>query len=95
MTEGPDPEPIVERVDALLRRHQHAGPGEPDLPVLTDVIEDPLPGRPAAEPAAIEALAREIERAVLARLGPELERVLAELVRKAVADALARRKQER
>ena len=61
---------------------------EDDVPVLTEVVSDALDSR--------EALAREIERAVLERLAPEFERVLAELkinvttiVREAVAEALA------
>ena len=55
-----------------------------DVPVLTHVVEE----LPAQKPqgAALEALAKDIERALLARLAPEIERI----VREAVAAALAR-----
>jgi len=49
-----------------------------DVPVLTQVVDD-------AAPADVDDLARELERALLERLAPELER----LVREAVAEALA------
>ena len=47
------------------------------VPVLTEVAEARRP-RPAVDAAALEALARELERAVLARLGPEVDRVIDE-----------------
>lgn len=50
---------LIEKADALLRKHKHVAPDEPalddDLPLLTDVIEDfhaPTPDTPfAAKPA--------------------------------------------
>ena len=80
MSEG-DANPLVQRVDALLRRHQDAAPGsDEDVPVLTEIVE----------PGAAEALAFELERAVLQRLEAELAPALAGALRAAVADAVKR-----
>jgi hypothetical protein len=50
---------------------------QPEVPVLTDVVEDAgARGRPAIDPAALEALARDLERAMLERLGPEIDRLI-------------------
>jgi hypothetical protein len=66
---------------------------EAEVPVLTDVVDGVAPARRAPLDAeAVEAIAREVERAVLARLGPELERVVGETVREALTRALAERK---
>jgi hypothetical protein len=59
---------------------------EADVPVLTEVVEEPAPEKRAA--AALEALAKDIERAVLARLAPELERIVREAVAASLAQAL-------
>ncbi len=69
--------PLVERVDALMRR-QASPRAESDVPVLTEVVNDERAPRYAVDPAALEALARELERAVLERLGPEVDRVIEE-----------------
>lgn len=99
-----DTNPLVQRVDALLRRHQEAAPGgSDDLPVLTEIVDPAKPAGPAAlDAAAVEALSRELERAVLARLENELQPALAALgdalraaVREAVAGAVARELQAR
>ena len=80
MSEG-DPKPLVQRVDALLRRHQDAAPGsDEDVPVLTEIVE----------PGAAEALAFELERAVLQRLETELQPAVAAALRAAVAAAVKR-----
>jgi len=97
-----DPNPLVERVDALLRRHQEAAPAG-ELPVLTEIVDPSAPaGQAALDAAAVEALARELERAVLARLENELQPALAALgdalraaLRAAVAAAIARELQAR
>jgi hypothetical protein len=66
-------------VDALLQRHRDPAAADSDVPVLTEVIEEErLRRHPGVEPAALEALARELERAVLERLGPEVDRVIEE-----------------
>ena len=76
-----DPNALVERVDALLKRHQDAAPGgDDDVPVLTEIVE----------PGAAEALAFELERAVLQRLEAELQPALAAALRAAVAAAVKR-----
>jgi len=75
--------PLIGRVDALLRRHHAAAPGAADdVPVLTEVVE------PATQ--AAEALARELERAVLQRLEGEVMPALAAALREAVAAAVKR-----
>ena len=80
MSEG-DSTPLVQRVDALLRRHQDAAPGsEEDVPVLTEIVE----------PGVAEALAFELERAVLQRLEAELQPVLAAALSAAVTSAVKR-----
>ena len=66
---------------------------EAEVPVLTDVVEAVAPARRAPLDAeAVEAIARELERAVRERLGPELERLIGEIVREALARALAEHK---
>ncbi|MEX2241159.1 MAG: hypothetical protein WD775_10770 [Burkholderiales bacterium] len=87
-----DPNPLVQRVDALLKRHQEAAPAE-DLPVLTEIVDPRAPaGQAALDAAAVEALSRELERAVLQRLEKELQPALAamgEALRVALHDAVA------
>lgn len=81
-----DIDPLVRRVDALLQRHEQAAPAATgDVPVLTEIVD---PRAPAAE-----ALALELERAVLARVEKDLDAMLAalrEVLRRAVAAAVAR-----
>ncbi len=80
MSEG-NAEPLVQRVDALLRRQQDAATGgAEDVPVLTEIVE----------PGAAQALAFELERAVLQRLEAELPQALAAALRAAVAAAVKR-----
>lgn len=60
-----------------------------EVPVLTHVVEELAQLAPQEPPAtALEALARDIERAVLARLLPEIERVVREAVAASLAQAL-------
>ncbi len=91
---------LIERVDALMRRQQQES--QQEVPVLTEVVE---PDASAALPPAdvrSDAFAADVERALIARLAPELDRRLASLraelekemrraVREAVAHALAAR----
>jgi hypothetical protein len=82
--------PLVERVDALLARRADSAPRqEPDVPVLTEILDDEA-ARPARaiDAEALEALARELERAVLARLGPEVERVIEERIARTLSTVL-------
>jgi hypothetical protein len=100
---GRDPNPLVERVDALLRRHQEAAASRAELPVLTEIVDPDKPRTAAAlDAAAVEALSRELERAVLQRLERELQPALVVLgeslraaLREAVATAVARELQAR
>jgi hypothetical protein len=60
---------------------------ESRVPVLTEVAELPR-ARPAVDAQALEALARELERAVLARLGPEVDRVIEEKLARTLSQVL-------
>jgi hypothetical protein len=81
--------PLVQRVDALLRRHQDTRRPQDDLPVLTEIV-DPTAARPArgVDRAVVEALAEELENAVLLRLAPELDRVFEERLAGTLSDVL-------
>ena len=59
---------------------------EAEVPVLTQVVEELAPEKPQG--AALEALARDIERAVIARLQPVIVRVVREAVAASLAGAL-------
>jgi len=56
-----------------------------DVPVLTQVVDD----LPAPDAAALEALGRQLEQALLERLTPEIQRLTTQAVREAVAATLA------
>ena len=84
-----DPNPLVRRVDALLRRRHEPG-REGEVPVLTEIVQDEARRARAVDAAALEALARELERAVLERLGPEVERVIQERLGRALNEVLAK-----
>ena len=74
MSDEHDLNPLVQRVDALLRRHQEqAQKAEADIPVLTDTFDQEPAGRVAP---ATQELLDAIEAAVLERLWPELDRIL-------------------
>lgn len=89
-------DPLLERVDALLKRHQQTlrGPDD-DVPVLTEVVEadrEEAAGesvRPIAplDAAAVEELVSCMKREVLQRLEPALERLFAERLGPALAAA--------
>jgi hypothetical protein len=63
---------------------------DPLVPVLTEIVEEASGPQPDGVnvAAAQEALARELERLVLSRLGPELERVIDERLASTVTDVL-------
>ncbi len=72
----PDPEPLIERVDALLRSHREPARPATEVPVLTEVV-DLGSGASAARAAdAAASLASELERSVMERLRAELDRVI-------------------
>lgn len=84
---GPELDPLLERVDALLQRRN--APAEPaEVPVLTEVVSDEPTARRAVDAEALEALARELERAVLERLGPEVERVIEQRLARTLNEVL-------
>lgn len=104
MSAGRTQNPLVSRVDALLRSHHEAVQrAEDEVPLLTEVVEQDGRVAPGAPGASEDALAGDLERALIARLAPELDRRLTGLradldkelrraVREAVAHALAARK---
>ena len=77
-------DPLAQRVDALIARKRE--PGAAELPVLTEIVNDERGPRRAVDAAALEALARELERAVLARVAPELERIVGQALEGAHAE---------
>jgi hypothetical protein len=80
-----DTSPLVQRVDALLRSHR----GDPDVPVLTEVVDLEAAAKERNfDAAAVEALALELERAVLARLGDELDRVIEQRLARSLAELM-------
>ncbi len=97
-----DPNHLFARVDALMKRQQEESQrAVEEVPVLTEEVD---PGAPPAAPAppVEEALAADIERVLVVRLIPELNRQVATLrtelekqlrrsVREAVEHALAAR----
>ena len=101
--------PLVERVDALLKRHQQQPGSAPvpveetplaadappaaalpneddDIPVLTEIVEDPGLASPLAQVSA--SLQREIERAVLERVLGQLDRSLELRLNRTVGDLI-------
>ena len=96
--------PLFERVDALMRRQREdTQRAVEEVPLLTEIVD---PEAAAASPGKAdegEALAADIERVLVVRLVPELNRQIASLraelekelrrtVREAVAHAMAARK---
>jgi len=80
---------LVERVDELLRRNEDPEAADPEVPVLTEVVDDERARRRTeVDAAALEALAVELERAVLERLGPEVDRVIEEKLAKTLSGML-------
>jgi hypothetical protein len=97
---------LIARVDALIRRQQEDSQrAVEEVPLLTEVV-DPAAAAPApATSQGDKGLAADIERVLVVRLVPELNRQIAGLraelekelrrsVREAVEHALASRKAE-
>ena len=103
MSDGRDPNRLIERVDALMRRQQEdTQRAVEEVPLLTEIVEHD-PAAAAASAARDEALAADIERVLVVRMVPELNKQIAALrselekelrrsVREAVEHALAARK---
>jgi hypothetical protein len=104
MSDGKDPNRLIQRVDALIKRHKEDSQrAVEEVPLLTEIVEHevaaPAPGALPGE----ETLAADIERVLVVRLVPELNKQIAALraelekelrrsVREAVEHALAARK---
>ena len=104
MSEGRDPNRLIERVGALMKRQQEDSQrAVEEVPLLTEIVEHEAA---AAAPEAVraeEALAADIECVLVVRLVPEMNKQIAVLraelekelrrsVRDAVEHALAARK---
>ncbi|MFY9316035.1 MAG: hypothetical protein WAO95_10800 [Burkholderiales bacterium] len=99
------PNQLIARVDALMKRAQEESlRAVEEVPLLTEVVEHDAAAAAAAA-ARDEALAADIERVLVVRLIPELNKQIASLrtelekqlrrsVREAVEHALAARKAE-
>jgi hypothetical protein len=70
---------VGKRIDSLMKR-QGSTRAVGEVPVLTEIVSDERGGRPTMDKAAMEALTRSLERAVLERLGPEVHRVIEEKI---------------
>jgi len=88
-----EPNRLIDRVDELMKLLREA---REEVPVLTEIVEGEAPPPPPAPGASEEALAADLERALVARIAPELDRRLAGLraelekeLRRAVRDAVA------
>ena len=80
--EGKDANQLIARVDQLIRRQQEDSlRAVEEVPLLTEVVEqDPAAAAAAAASAARdEALAGDIERVLVVRLIPELNKQIAGL----------------
>jgi aminopeptidase N len=75
--------PLVRQVDTLRRSHD----AETEVPVLTEIVERSEGPDGGLDPLVLEALARQLERAVLDHFGPEFNR----LVEERLASALSAR----
>jgi hypothetical protein len=90
--------PLVERVDALLRRHRQQQeraspapappPPEDDIPVLTEVVDASPSGSPVEARRNDNALAREIERAVLEKVLTDLDRSIESRLNRATGEVV-------
>jgi hypothetical protein len=101
--DGKDANQLIARVDQLIKRKQEDSlRAVEEVPLLTEIVEQD-PADAAAGAARDEALATDIERVLVVRLIPELNKQIAGLrselekqlrrsVREAVEHALAARK---
>ena len=104
MSESRDPNRLVLRVDALVKRQQEDRQrAVEEVPLLTEIVDHDAAAAAPEAARAEEALAADIERVLVVRLVPELNRQIAGLrselekelrrsVRDAVEHALAARK---
>ena len=103
MSEARDPNRLIERVDALMKRQQEESQrAVEEVPLLTEIVAHESDAQVPAAARGEETLAADIERVLVVRLVPELNRQVAGLraelerqlrrsVREAVEHALAAR----
>ena len=84
-----DSNPLIGRVDALLKRAKpERGPG--DVPVLTEVVaDDQARRRTGMDRPALERMALQLEQAVLERLTAQLDRLIEDSIERALRASLA------
>ncbi len=102
--DGRDPNRLIERVDALIKRQQEdSRRAVEEVPLLTEIVEHEAAAAPTGALPGEKTLAADIERVLVVRLVPELNKQIAGLrtelekelrrsVREAVEHALATRK---
>jgi len=102
--EGKDANQLIARVDQLIRRQQEDSlRSVEEVPLLTEIVEHEAGAAPAEALPGEKTLAADIERVLVVRLIPELNKQIAGLrselekqlrrsVREAVEHALAARK---
>lgn len=76
--------PLVRQVDTLLRSQE----AETEVPVLTEVVDGAAARKAMLDPVLLEALARQLERAVLDHFGPEFTRLVEERLARALSARL-------
>ena len=104
MSDARDPNRLIERVDALMKRQQEESQrAVEEVPLLTEIVAHESDAQVPAAARGEETLAADIERVLVVRLVPELNKQIAGLraelekelrrsVREAVEHALAARK---
>jgi len=75
------PNPLVRQVDSLLRSQE----AESEVPVLTEVVDGAETREAMLDPLVLEALARQLERAVVKHFGPEFNRLVEERLARALS----------
>jgi hypothetical protein len=104
VSESRDPNRLIARVDALMKRQQEDSQrAVEEVPLLTEIVAHDVAAQAPETVHAEKALAEDIERVLVVRLIPELNKQIAGLrtelekelrrsVREAVEHALAARK---
>jgi hypothetical protein len=91
---------VLDKADALLRRHGGSTPGVGSdtggVPVLTDIVDDPLAGDPSGELAreVFQRVMAEVEGRLAADLESRLTQHIAPHLHALVADAINDLRQE-
>lgn len=76
--------PLIRQVDTLLRSQDT----ETEVPVLTEVVDGAAAREAMLDPVLLEALARQLERAVLDHFGPEFTRLVEERLARSLSARL-------